>query len=115
LIAHVILFRPKSDLSEAERDGLFDAMRAAHHAIPQIRRFGVGKRILSGRPYEALGRDFPFFALLEFNTAADLDTYLTHPAHAQLGERFYLTSDSAEAYDYSLEELPAGLKVLSGD
>jgi hypothetical protein len=112
LIAHVILFRPKSDLTPAERDGFFDAMRTAHREIPQIQRFVVGKRILSGRPYEALARDFSFFALLEFNTATDLETYLTHPAHAQLGERFYLTSDAAEAYDFSLEELPAGLENL---
>ena len=112
MIAHVILFRPKSDLTTAEHDGFFEAMRTAHREIPQIRRFVVGKRILSARPYEALARDFPFFALLEFNTAADLETYLTHPAHAQLGELFYLTSDAAEAYDYSLEDVPAGLAKL---
>jgi hypothetical protein len=108
----VILFRPKSSLTMAERDGFFDAMRAAHRDIPQIRRFVVGKRILSGGAYEAFARDFPFFALLEFNSAADLATYLTHPAHTQLGERFYLTSDAAEAYDYALEDMPAGLENL---
>ncbi|MEX2272273.1 MAG: Dabb family protein [Vicinamibacterales bacterium] len=105
MIAHVILFRPKADLAAGEREAFFDAMRAAHRQIPQIRRFVVGSRIVKGRPYDALARDFPFFALLEFDSAADLDAYLTHPAHAELGDRFYRTSEAAEAYDFALRDV----------
>lgn len=112
MIAHVILFRPKKDLSASEREAFFDAMRAAHRDIPHIRRFAVGSRIRTGRPYEALARDFPFFALLEFDSAADLEAYLTHPAHDQLGERFYSTSEAAEAYDFSLSDIREGLENL---
>jgi hypothetical protein len=114
LIAHVILFRPKAHLTDAERGGLFDAMRTAHREIPGIRRFVIGRRITSGRPYEALARDFPFFALLEFASKTDLDTYLTHPAHDELGDRFYLTSDAAEAYDFVLSDVAEGFVGLRG-
>jgi hypothetical protein len=112
VIAHVVLFRPRADLSTADRDALFESMRAAYRAIPQIQRFVVGRRIRTGFPYESLARDFPFFAMLEFATAADLDTYLAHPAHVQLGDQFYLTSDAAEAYDYSMSDVSEGLDTL---
>ena len=113
MIAHVVLFRPKADLAEAELTGLLDAMRAAHRDIPGIQRFVVGTRIKTGYPYDAVSRDFPFFAMLEFATRADLDAYLAHPAHIDLGDRFYLTSESAEAYDYSLSDVPEGLERLA--
>lgn len=112
MIAHVILFRPKHALDEAGRARLFDAMRKAHGAIPQIGRFVVGRRVKNGRPYEALTRDFPFFALLEFDTAADFDAYLSHPSHEELGSEFYLTSEAAEAYDFAAADMPGALDDL---
>jgi hypothetical protein len=112
MIAHVILFRPKADLDDAGRARLFDAMRAAHRAIPRIARFVVGRRVKNGRPYEALTRDFPFFALLEFETEADFDAYLAHAAHEDLGAQFYLASDAAEAYDFETGEMPGALDRL---
>ena len=112
MIAHVVLFRPKPDLAPADRAALFDSMRAAHRDIPQIKRFAVGSRIKTGYPYDAVSRDFPFFAMLEFATRADLDAYLAHPTHVDLGNRFYLTSESAEAYDFVLNDVPEGLDTL---
>lgn len=112
MIAHVVLFRPKPGLSPADRASLFDAMRAAHREIPGIQRFVVGTRVKNGRPYEALARDFPYFALLEFETADAFAAYLAHPAHEELGARFYLTSDAAEAYDYSIGDVPEALEGL---
>ncbi|HEX6322237.1 MAG TPA: Dabb family protein [Vicinamibacterales bacterium] len=112
MIAHVILFRPKADLDEAGRARLFDAMRAAHGAIPHIRRFVVGRRVKNGRPYEALTREFPFFALLEFETQADFDAYLSHAAHEELGTQFYLASEAAEAYDFETGDMPGALDRL---
>ena len=113
MIAHVILFRPKHDLAPADRDALFESMRAAHRDIPQIQRFVVGNRIKTGYPYDAVSRDFPFFAMLEFATRADLDAYLAHPTHVDLGERFYLTSEAAEAYDFALSDVPEGLDTFT--
>jgi hypothetical protein len=112
VIAHVILFRPKSDLDDAGRARLFDAMRTAHRAIPQIRRFAVGRRVKNGRPYEALTRDFPFFALLEFDSQADFDAYLSHATHEALGSQFYVTSEAAEAYDFETGDMPGALDRL---
>lgn len=112
MIAHVILFRPRADLAPAELAGLLDAMRAAHREIPGIRRFVAGRRVRNGRPYEAISRDFPFFALLEFDTPQAFDAYLSHPVHDDLGSRFYLTSEAAEAYDFVIADVPAALDTL---
>lgn len=112
MIAHVVLFRPKPGLAAADRAALFDAMRAAHREIPGISRFVAGTRVKNGRPYEALARDFPFFALLEFETAEAFAAYLAHPAHEALGAHFYLASEAAEAYDYSIGDVPEALEAL---
>jgi hypothetical protein len=112
MIAHVVLFKPKTGLSDEERAQLLDAMRAAHASIPQIRRFLVGSRVSTGRPYESLARDFPFFAQIEFATRADLDAYLEHPAHVRLSLGFYHLSEAAEAYDFELSEMPDALSRL---
>jgi hypothetical protein len=112
VIAHVILFRPKSDLSDADRAALFDSMRAAHRQIEGITRFAVGVRVKNGRPYEALTRDFPYFALLEFETPEAFNAYLAHPLHDDLGARFYRTSEAAEAYDFAVGEMPGALEAL---
>ncbi|MDQ3070763.1 MAG: Dabb family protein [Acidobacteriota bacterium] len=108
----MILFRPKEDLPAADRAALVDAMRAAHRAIPQIRRFIAGSRLISGRAYDASARDFPYFAMLEFDSSADLAAYLAHPAHERLGRLFYQTSESAEAYDFESGDVPGALDAL---
>lgn len=112
MIAHIVLYRPKADLPPAGRAGILEALRNAHRQIPQITRFAVGMRVKNGSPYEAGARDFPFVALLEFETAADLAAYLTHPAHEALGLAFYQTSAAAEAYDFTIEEMPDGIDRL---
>ena len=109
MIAHVILFRPKATLDDSGRARVFDALRVAHESIPTIRRFAIGKRVTAGRNYDAMSRDFPYFVLFEFDTEADLEAYLAHPAHEALGAQFYMASETAEAYDFDLQEMPEAL------
>ena len=109
MIAHVILFRPKTTLDEAGRARIFDAQRVAYDSIPHIRRFAIGQRVKTGREYDAMSRDFPYFVLLEFDNQADLDAYLAHPSHDALGAQFYAASETAEAYDFDLREMPEAL------
>jgi hypothetical protein len=112
VIAHVILFRPKAGLADQSREQLFEAMRAAHAGIPSISRFVAGRRFTTGRPYDALTRDFPFFALVEFADRAAFDAYLTHPLHEALGAQFYLASEAAEAYDFEISAMPGAIDAL---
>lgn len=112
MIAHVVLFRPKAGLADSDRARIVDALREAHARIAQIRRFRVGTRLLAGKAYDALARDFPYLVMLEFDTREDLETYLTHPAHDALALSFHQASDAAEAYDYRIADAPDVLDAL---
>src|SRR5262245_42058049 len=106
MVCHVVLFRPKSDLTSSERDGMMTSLAAAASDIPSVRRFRIGKRIAHAAQYEQFMRDdFPYFALVEFDDLAGLQAYLRHPKHGQLGVLFYRLQDAALAYDYEVEPL----------
>ena len=104
MIAHVVLFTPRPDLSADERRALLEALVAASGEIPAIRRFSVGKRVKHGLPgYEQMMRDdYEFAAIVEFDDLDGLKSYLTHPAHATLGRHFTSSAARSLAYDYEI-------------
>ena len=105
MIAHLVLFRPRPNLSDADRRGLADGLVGALNEIPSIRRARVGRRVTHGRPYESLMRvDYTYAALLEFDDVAGLKAYLEHPSHEALGNRFFETFEEALMYDFDLKE-----------
>ena len=105
MVAHIVLFKPKASLSAAQREAFVTAFEYALTNIPSIRRARVGTRLRLGRPYDAQpAADFPFIALLEFDSEADLRQYLDHPAHEALGQQFYVTADAALVFDFALRE-----------
>jgi hypothetical protein len=110
MIAHVVLFRPRADLSPASRQELVSAFEGAIQAIPSIRRAHIGTRVMHGRPYENLMRsDYPYAAVLEFDDLAGLKAYLEHPAHERLGTCFFKAFEDALMYDFDMHEGAAGL------
>ena len=102
MISHVVLFRPRATLAPAERAALIDALRSAVSGIPVIKRADIGKRILLNRPgYEtAMAEHFEYSAILEFDSEADLRTYLDHPAHVDLGRLLFTAAEAVLAYDF---------------
>jgi hypothetical protein len=103
VIAHVVLFRPKSTLSDDQRAAFVRALDDALNNIPLIKRASIGRRKVMGRQYDAANAvEFPYIAILEFDSTADLLAYLAHAAHEALGMQFYTTSESALAYDFEL-------------
>jgi len=113
MIAHVVLFRPRGDLSPAARTALAEAFETALREIPSIRRARVGMRVLHGCAYETLMHvDYQYAAVLEFDDTAGLRAYLEHPAHQQLASRFSDVFEHALMYDFDLKEGTAGLAAL---
>ncbi len=105
MIAHVVLFRPRPDLSVHEREAFERALDHARRSIPSIRRFQVGRRVPHGRGYErAMTEDFPFAAIAEFDDLDGLKAYLTHPAHVELGRLFGETGEATLVYDYEIAD-----------
>ena len=103
---HLVLFRPRPDVSAEERDGLLAAMRTAAEGIPSVRRFDIGERVTNPPQYVLGGfPDFPYVAWLEFDDEAGLHAYLSHPLHVELGRRFNGAAEAALIYDFNSSEL----------
>ena len=105
VITHLVLFRPRAGLSDANRRALAEALTTAIGEIPSVRRARVGHRVRHGRPYEQMMRvDYEYAAVLEFDDLDGLRTYLAHPAHDALAARFFDSFEEALMYDYDLRE-----------
>lgn len=108
MVFHIVLFRPRPDLTPHERDAFVRALEQAAARIPQVRRFSVGRRVTHGRGYEAaMPQDFEYAAVVEFDDLSGLKTYLDHPAHAELGDRFFSSLAAGLVYDYEMTD-PSG-------
>lgn len=105
MITHLVLFRPRADLSASQRRELADALSTAIRDIPSVRRARVGRRVTHGRAYEQLMRvNYEYAAVLEFDNLDGLKAYLAHPAHEALAARFFEAFEEALMYDYDLNE-----------
>jgi stress responsive alpha/beta barrel protein len=115
VIAHVILFSPKPELTDVARRDLLDSLVAASTGIPSLRTFRVGRRVTHGLPgYEQLMRDdYEFAAIAEFDDMDGLKAYLAHPSHAALGRHFMASAARSLAYDYTLVDA-ADVALLTG-
>lgn len=111
MLTHVVLFRPRVDLSAADTARLIEAFNQAIVGIDSVRRARIGRRTSVGAQYEQLPQpDLTYIALIEFDDAGGLTDYLNHPAHVEIGRRFFESSDAQLIYDFELGE--AG--VVSG-
>jgi hypothetical protein len=115
VIAHLVLFRPRPDLDGDETRALIDAFVRAVSLIPSVRSTRVGRRARLGAGYEQLPQpDLTYLAIVEFDDEAGLRAYLEHPAHVEIGRRFWEASAQQQVYDF---ELAAGVDahLLSQD
>jgi hypothetical protein len=113
MIAHVILFRPKPELTAAYRRAVLASLAAAAE-IPSVRSCRVGRRVRHGHPgYEqAMREDFEYAAILEFDDLDGLTAYLRHPRHADISRYFTDASSAALAYDYTMVDILEGSSLL---
>jgi hypothetical protein len=107
MIAHVILWQPRRDLTSDQRRGVLTAFTAAVKGAPSVRACRVGRRVKHGLPgYELeMTQDFEFAAILEFDDLDGLREYLRHPVHESIGGQFTSAAAAALAYDYEIVPL----------
>jgi Stress responsive A/B Barrel Domain len=100
-MTHVVLFTPRSDLSDTEIGRLSTTLASALAGIPSVRRYQVGRRVRLGTAYDAAAPlDFSHLVIVEFDDRDGLVAYLRHPLHEALGALFYETSAIALACDF---------------
>jgi hypothetical protein len=105
MLFHIALFRPRPDLTAADRASLVEAFESALRRIPSIRTFHVGRRVTHGAAYEGLMPvSLDYAAVLEFDDLASLREYLEHPAHKALGSRFMSSLESSAIFDYQMQD-----------
>jgi hypothetical protein len=105
MISHVVLMKPRVDLSDLDRTAFVDAFERAVRDIPTVRDVSVARRLRHGAGYEQTAPDVAFVATISFDDLAGLQTYLGHPAHQELGERFGRAMQLAMVYDCEVGEL----------
>jgi hypothetical protein len=109
VISHVVLMKPRPDLSEDERREFVHAFERAVTRIADVRHVRVGTRIHTGAQYDTGMPDTgEFLAVIDFDDRAGLEAYLRHPEHEALGRLFYRSLNSAFVYDYEV----GGIEVL---
>lgn len=112
MVWHLVLMKPKPDLACDDRRALVHAFDRACREIPTVREVRVGRRVTFGAGYEAAMPDAADYVIaIAFDDLAGLQTYLRHPAHAELGERFGQSLSSGVVYDFEMIE---GLEDLAG-
>ena len=103
MISHIVLMKPRPDLSVADRQSLIDAFERAMREIPTVRGVRVGRRITHGAGYEPSAPDAAdYIAVIDFDDLAGLQVYLQHHAHAELGARFGQSLSAAMVYDFEV-------------
>lgn len=113
MITHVVLFKPRGDVTADDRRAFIDAIARARREIPGIRRFDLGRRVLGEASYaQAMPQDFSFAAVIEFDDLAALQAYLQHPAHDPMGSWFWKVSEAALVYDYEMTDAANASDVL---
>ena len=113
MISHLVLFRPRTDLSTSDRRSLIAAFTRAVREIPNVRGVRVGRRVRHGAGYEQTSPDLADVLIaIDFDDVAGLQAYLRHPAHDELGARFNQAMASGVVYDF---EVGSDLEVQLGD
>ena len=91
MIAHIVLFTPRSDLPNESLLAFATQMAGCFRSIDTISRASVGRRaeIDAGYAREFGDHTYEFAAILEFRNRAGLINYLRHPLHHELGRLFW--------------------------
>jgi hypothetical protein len=109
MVTHLVLMKPRPDLSAAQRGELIEAFRTATREIPTVRDVRIGRRLLHGAGYEEhASDDADYMAAIDFDDVAGLQSYLRHPAHEELGRRFGESLSAGLVYDFEV----GGLELL---
>jgi hypothetical protein len=115
MILHLVLYRPRPGFDADAARGFLDALRATRTAVPEIRRFWIGRRLAGGPAYRMTGfPDYPFVAAVAFDDHDGLLRYLQHPLHDSLSHHFNTNAESALVYDFEVADAGEDLSAMVG-
>lgn len=83
MIRHCVWFKFKATVPQAERDGIYDALRALKGKVDGLLSASFGRNVSP----EGLGQGFADGFIIDFRDAAARNAYLVHPDHKVAGGR----------------------------
>jgi hypothetical protein len=113
VITHVVIVKPRANLSARDREALVQAFEHAVLEIATVRAVRVGRRVTHGAQYEHAAPSADFMILIDFDDLAGLQTYLRHPAHDAVSVQFDRLLGSGFVYDFETGDL-ARLREFAG-
>ncbi|WP_077154705.1 Dabb family protein [Bacteroides bouchesdurhonensis] len=97
MVKHIVLFKLKDNVSEAEKLVVMNKFKAAIEALPAkisvIRKIEVGLNINPDETWNIALNS-------EFDTLEDVKFYATHPDHVAAGKILAETKESRACVDY---------------
>ena len=91
MIAHIVLFEPKSGLDQSQKLAFAQSVIETCKSIESIKRISVGRSVEIDPGYARSIGDttYKYAAVLEFGSADGLVGYLNDPKHDVLGRLFW--------------------------
>jgi hypothetical protein len=107
VIAHIVLFEPKPDISADQRAAFLGALREAVSGIAEVESARIGRPVTFGVMPEINGSQttYTYAAVLEFADQPALQRYLQHPKHDGLRRIFWESCQSTLITDVELSDI----------
>ena len=101
MIRHIVFFKFKPEVTDTDRDQVFNLIRGAVAKIPQAKNFAIGKQLVPSEEWykERLATDFTWGLSADFETEADLYTYQKHPLHMETLQELGKRINERKVYD----------------
>ena len=100
MLRHVVLFGFKAEATPEQIKHIEDAFRALPAQISEIADFEWGTNVSP----ENLAQGFTHCFFVTFNSAAERDAYLPHPAHKEFGQVLRSHLERVLVLDYEVQK-----------
>jgi len=94
MLTHIVCWKYKAEVSDAEREAHIASLNALVGVIPEIGTFAVGRDILG------LDRSFDTGLVATFADQEALDRYTVHPEHQKVGALGKELAERAVSVDF---------------
>jgi hypothetical protein len=96
MIRHVVMFKLKPGVSEAQRDEWLEMSRRVHERIDLVRAYSIGEDLLH------LPRSYDVAVVADFDSLDDVRAYADDPAHLSAVELSRSLSEHIASVDFEL-------------
>ncbi len=96
MIRHVVMFKFKDEVAEADRRGFIDQLHALSPTIPEIKQLEIGENLTTS------ARACDVVLMVDVENEDDLQTYADHPDHQPVKQRAGEICSATYVVDYVL-------------